>query len=268
MQGFINYLPKKSFNTYGIVLLTCFGLIGVLVICIASYFTFGNSFNCYDKTILKTKDLSLSKNINVKCSLKYQEKFCTQLIFVMLIINFVTVLTLSIFYGFLVKHRVEKFDIPSGATHPSIVDDENQVMMSTSNPWPNPSDVRECLGSFSTFSIYITHLMLARIIPLSVFALWIFYPAHIPNNFWCPWRSEIKATETLNFNDTFILRLNLTFIDCTNPFGKRSQSLIHAVATIDVFVVTLACLELGYIFWCVCNDRCVCILKLLKLLLN
>ena len=159
MQGFINYLPRKSFNTYGIVLLTLFGLICVLVIGISSSFTFDNSFHCYHKTISKTKDLSLSKNINIKCSLKYQEKFPTQLIFVMIIVNFVAVLTLSIIYGFLVKHRVEKFELPAGATNPSNDDEENQLMLSTSNPWPNPADVRECLEMFSTFSIYVIHLL-------------------------------------------------------------------------------------------------------------
>ena len=255
MEGFINYLPRKSFNTYGIVLLTLFGLIAVLVIGISSSFTFDNSFHCYHETISKTKDLSLSKNINIKCSLKYQAKFRTQLIFVMVIVNFVIVLFLSIIYGFLVKHSVEKFDTPTGATNPNNVDDENQAMLSPSNPWPNPPDVRECLGRFSTFSIYIIHLIIARIIPLLVFALWIFYPAHIPNNFLCPWRSEVKAAETSNFNDTLGPRYNLTFIDCTNPFGERSQTLARAVATIDVFVVTLTLVELGYILWCVWSDR-------------
>ena len=255
MLDFINYLPKKSFNTYGIVFLTLFGLIGVLVIGISSSFTFNNSFHCYDKTISKTKETSLIENINIKCSLKYQEKFRTQLIFVMIIVNFVIVFTLSIIYGFLVKHRVEKFELPTRVTNPNNVDDENQVMLSTSNPWPNPADVRQCLESFSTFSIYIIHLMIARIIPLLVFALWIFYPAHIPNNFSCPWKSEMKAAETSNFNDTINSRYNLTFIDCTNPFGERSQTLAHAVATIDVFVATLAFVELGYILWCVCSDR-------------
>ena len=243
MQDFINYLPRKSFNTYGIVLLTLFGLIGVLVVGISSSFNFDNSFHCYDKTISKTKDPSLSKNIEIKCSLKYQEKFRTQLIFVMLIVNFVAVLTLSIIYGFLVKHRVE---LPTGATNQS-----NEE----SNSWTNPVDVRQCLESFSTFSIYIIHLMVARKIPLLVFALWIFCPAHIPNKFSCPWRSKVKATETSNFNDTIHSRYNLTFIDCTNPFGKRSQTLAHLVATIDIIVVTLAFLELCFIFWCVCNDR-------------
>ena len=154
MQAFINYIPRKSFNTYGIVILTLFGLIAVLVIGISSSFTFDNSFHCYDKTISKAKDLSLSKNINIKCSLKYQEKFRTHLIFGMLMVNFVIVLVLSVIYVFIVKHRVEKFDYPVGTTN-SNDDNENQVMLGPSNLWRNPHDVRECLGHFSTFSIYV-----------------------------------------------------------------------------------------------------------------
>ena len=107
----------------------------------------------------------------------------------------------------------------------------------------------------NVFNIFYLCHSLTRIIPLLVFSLWIFYPAHIPNNFSCPWRSEMKAAETSNYNDTINSRYNLTFIDCTNPFGERSQTLAHAIATIDVFVVTLTCVELGYILWCVCNDR-------------
>ena len=221
MQAFINYVPRKSFNTYGIVILTLFGLIAVLVIGISSSFTFDNSFHCYDKTISKAKDLSLSKNINIKCSLKYQEKFRTLLIFGILMVNFVIVLVLSVIYGFIVKHRVEKFDYPVGTTN-SNDDNENQAMPSPSNLWQNPHDVRECLGHFSTFSIYVIHLIVARIIPLLIFALWILSSAHIPNDFSCPWRSKVKGVDTSIFNDTVDTSFNLTFIDCTNPFGERS----------------------------------------------
>ena len=251
MEGFIKFLPRESFNTYGIVLLTLLGLIAVLVIAISSFFIFENSFQCYDKIISKTKDLTLSRTVNIKCSLKYQEKFHTQWIFVMLIVKFVTVFTLSITYGFLVKHRVEKFDYPIGTTNE---DEENQALLPTVIPWTNVRDVRECLGRLSTFSIYITHLMIARIIPLLVFALWIFYPAHIPNHFSCPWQSKMKGADTFVLIDIVDLRYNLTFIHCINYFGEQSQSLIHAVATVDVFVIILACVELGYIAWCVYSD--------------
>ena len=255
MQGFMNYLPGKSFHSRDIAYLTLFELIGILVIGISGSFTFDNSFNCYDKTISKTKETSLIENINIKCSLKYQEKFGAQSTFIMLVLNFATVFVLSIIYGYLVKHRVEKFDNPTGLTNSNNVDEESQVMLPSSNPWQNPRNVRECFGHFtSTFSIYIIHLMIARIIPLLIFALWIFYPAHIPNNFSCPWRSEMKAAETSNFNDTINSQYNLTFIDCTNPSGESSQTLIHAVATIDVIFSALACVELGYVLWRVWSD--------------
>ena len=98
-------------------------------------------------------------------------------------------------------------------------------------------------------------MIVARIIPLLAFALWIFSSAHIPNNFSCPWRSKVKRADTFIFNDTVDTSFNLTFIDCTNPFGERSQALVVVVAAIDISVVIMTCLELGYIAWCVYRDR-------------
>ena len=44
-------------------------------------------------------------------------------------------------------------------------------------------------------------------------------------------------------------------IGSTNPDGGKSQTLIDIVATLDVFVVTLTFVELGYIAWLAFNDR-------------
>ncbi len=240
MQNCVNYLPRKSFNTYGLVLLTLFGFFAVIVISISGSFTFDTSFHCYDKSISKTKGTALIKDINIKCSLKYQEKFHTRLIFTLLILNFGIVFALSIIYGYLVKHRVEKFVNPTGTA--------------TSNT-QNPRDVRECLGHFSTFAIYVIHLIVARIIPLLVFAVQIFYLADIPENFSCPLNPDMQGTGTSNFNVTFNSGYNSTIIGCTNPNGANSKTLVHFVATVDVIIVTLALLELGYIAWLVFNDR-------------
>ncbi len=254
MQNCVNYLPRKSFNTYGLVLLMLFGFFAVVVISISASFTFDTSFHCYDKSISKTKETALIKNINIKCSLKYQEKFHTQLIFALLILNFGIVFALSIIYGYLVKHRVEKFVNPTGTATSNNDDDENEVMLSSPTTEQNPRDVRECLGHFSTFAIYIAHLVVARIIPLLVFAS-VFYLAYIPNNFPCPWKSEIQGKGTSTFNDTLNLRQNFTNIDCTNPIGRKSKILVDIVASVDVIVVTLAFSELGYIAWLAFNDR-------------
>ncbi|CAB3990142.1 NACHT, LRR and PYD domains-containing 14-like [Paramuricea clavata] len=256
MQNCVDYLPRKSFNTYGVVFLTLFGLFAVVVISISGSLTFDTSFHCYDETISKRANLALTKDINIKCSLEYQERFLFILpMYAMFIVHFGIVFVVSIIYAYLVKHRVKKFDYSIGTATSSNDDDENQTMRSSSSPVQNPSDVRECLSHFSTFCIYIIHLFIARIIPLLTFALWIFYPAQFPNNFMCPWRPEMKGKSTYSFNDTGNSQHNLTFIECTNPIGGKSKTLIHIVATVDVFFVTVTFLELCYIAWLTFNDR-------------
>jgi hypothetical protein len=166
----------------------------------------------------------------------------------MFILNFGIVFALSIIYSYLVKHRVEKFDYLNNG-------DESREMLDLPNPDQNPREVRECLGHFSTFFIYVVHLLVARIIPLLVFAIWIFYQAHFPKNFPCPLGPEMQGKGTSNFSVTVNSRNNLTFIDCINPIGGKSKTLVYIVATVDVCLVTLSFLELGYIAWLAFNDR-------------
>jgi GTPase SAR1 family protein len=173
----------------------------------------------------------------------------------MFILNFGIVFSLSIIYGYLVKHRVEKFDYPTRMRTSSNDGDENQETLPSPNPDQNARDIRECLGRFSTFSIYVVHLLVARIIPLLVFALWIFYPAQFPTDFSCPWRPDMQGKGASNFSVTLNSRNNLTVIDCTNPVGRKSKTLVYIVATADVCLVTLSFLELGYISWLAFNDR-------------
>ena len=154
---------------------------------------------------------------------------------------------LSIIYGYVVKQRVEKF------VNANNDDDENEAMLASPSSEQNPRDGRESLSHFSTCSIYVVHLIVARIIPLSVFAVRFFYPADIPENFSCPWSPVMQGTS--NFNVTFNSGYNSTFIGCTNPNGANSKILVDVVATVDVAVVVVANLELCYIAWLAYNDR-------------
>ena len=162
---------------------------------------------------------------------------------------------LSIIYGYLVRHRVEKFVNPTGTATSKYDDDQNEAMLASPRTEQNPRDVRECLGHFSTFAIYVIHLIVARIIPLLVFAVRIFHPADIPENFPCPWSPDMQGTGTSNFNVTLNSGYNSTIIGCTNPNGANSKLLVDIVATVDLIIVTLAFLELGYIAWLAYNDR-------------
>ena len=253
MQNCVGYLPRKSFNTYGVVLLTLFEFFAVVVIGISTSLILDPSFHCHEKMISRRKEPSISKDINIKCSLEYQEKFHTNLIFCLLISNFGVVFVLSIIYGYLVKHRVEKFDDYSTSTSTN-----NQDVEQTANSPSSvltPRDVRGCLGRFSTFFIYIIHLIIARIIPLSIFAM-IFYLSDIPDNFSCPWTADpnMERTITSNSNVTLNSSYNLTMIGCINPVGGKFKSLINVVASVDVAVVTLTFVELGYLAWLAFND--------------
>ena len=257
MTNYLDYLPRKSFNTYGFVVILLFVVFNVIIIGISSTST--ADLQCYDKSISKTKDISLVKSINAKCSLKYQEKFhfLTVPVYVMVLLNFGIVLILSLVYAHLVKHRVEKFDYQSGTATSTNDNNESQARPSSpETPQQNPRDIRECLGHFSTFFIYVVHLIVARIVLSLVFALGVFYPAEMPNSFPCPWRIENQGKATSISNDTQISRYNLTFVDCINPNGEKSRRLVLAVAYWDVFFVVLpAVLELFYLAWVACHDR-------------
>jgi hypothetical protein len=75
--------------TYGVVLLTLFGLFNVVVIIISGSLAFDTAFHCYDETISKRNNLALTKEVNIKCSLEYQEKFLFVMpMHAMLILNF------------------------------------------------------------------------------------------------------------------------------------------------------------------------------------
>ena len=65
----------------------------------------------------------------------------------------------------------------------------------------------------------------------------------------------MQGTGTSNSSVTINSGYNSTIIGCTNPNGANSKTLVDIVATVDVAVVTLAFLELGYITWLACNDK-------------
>ena len=257
MTNYLNYLPRKSFNTYGFVVLLLFVLFNVIVIGISSKST--AALQCYRESNSKPKDIALMKTINAKCFLKYQEKFhfITVPIYVVFLLNFGIIFGSSIAYAYLVKHRVEKFDYQTGKAATTNDNNEDHPMLSPlETPDQNPRYIRECLGHFSTFFIYIVHLIIARIIVSLVFALMVFYPAQIPNSFSCPWHFETQVKGTSVLNSAHNSRYNSTTIGCTNPNGEKSTILFAAVAIWNVFFVVLpAVLELIYFAWVALNDR-------------
>ena len=249
MSNWLNGFPRKSFNTYGVVLLALFVLFSVVVIAFSASFSFNTSIHCYDRTIFKTKNILQKIDINLRCSVKYQEKFQTNFNFGLVISNFGIVFIFSIIYGYLVEHRVDKFDCltRTSTTKRTTKDDEKEMEMISLDHEQNPK--------FSTFFIYVVHLIVARIVPLLIFAI-VFSRVRIPDNFSCPLSMDLDLEQTTSCNSSASLNSdqNVTTIGCTNPVGVKTKSLLDIVAGVDSFVGLLTILELFYIARLARND--------------
>ena len=116
MEICLKFLPRRSYNTFGVVLLISFVLIGVIVIGTASDFESKATLQCNpDKTI--ASDLSTRKFIDAQCFLKYTQEFYPYFpLHNLFMINFGLVISLSIAYAYSVKHRVEIYENPSSTT--------------------------------------------------------------------------------------------------------------------------------------------------------
>ncbi len=229
-------LQRKSFNLFGFIIVASFSGFAAIVTVLPPFWNFVDPFHCYHGTTSKTKEQSLINEINIQCFSKYKDIFLFGVpVYAMLLLNFLIFFSFNIIYGVLAKSRVEKFDCPPNEN------DDTSALLNHNQNW---RDVRECLGHFSTFAMYIFHLFVARIVPLLTFAVMVFFPVRIPNNFSC----------FLPPNDPISLQYNLTVIRCINPNGKHSKFLIDIVGVVNVGVVILTFLELGYIMWLFCND--------------
>ena len=239
MTNFLDlHIPRKSFHTYDFVVLGLFVTFKIPVIGIST----GKSLaelQC-DYSNSEKKEVTLSY-VNEKCSFKYEKEYQVSQIpmYGMFVFNFGVVLITSIIYAYLVKHRVEIFDR----------DIENQSIQ--------PSEyTRECLGRFSTFSIYIVYLVISRILSPLLFAVFVFCPAQSPTNFSCPLQFEARGNSTFILNGTRNSVYTSTIFDCINSDGKESRNLVIAVATWNVFLVVLpTVLELIYIARATFQDR-------------
>lgn len=140
------------------------------------------TLQCYpDKDL--ASDISARK-LETECLLKYEQEFYPSLpIYVLLLMNFGLVLVLSVIYAFLVKDRVGIFvNHPSATTNGA--EDESQLGISqaASDPMAHQGSCR-CF----VFAVYLSHVILCRIILLVVFAALLLDSSNFPVQFHCPW---------------------------------------------------------------------------------
>ena len=250
MEKCLKFLPKKSYNKFGYILLVSFALIGTVVIAAATALDSKATLQCNPDENLAS-DFSTKSYIETHCGLKYSQKFQSSLpLYILIIMNFGVVLLLSIFYAWLVKDRVEIFADPSYAAANG-AEDDTQPLPSISKV-ASDSMARQRNGRYTVFTIYTMHLIVCRIVPLVVFSTMLLKSSNFPVKFPCSW--QIQTTSTPNGNSTQSQAWNFSIVDCTYPMGHESENVSAAVVAINSILVAVAFFELAYLFLSSWND--------------
>ena len=251
MEACLKLLPHKSYNKVGLLCLTLFVSIGVVLIGIASDFDSKSTMQCNpDKTL--ASDLSTRKYIETQCHLKYAQEFIPLLpLHNLFMINFGLVLLLSIIYAYSVKDRVEIFANPFSATT-NIGEEESQPLSGISQAASDPMEHQNSVGGYSVFKRYIIHLILCRIIPLVAFAVYLLQSSNFPVQYHCPWPTKTTSSPHANFTQS--QTTNDSIVDCTYPTGNKIENAAIAVVSINFFFGTVAFMELAYLLWSTWKD--------------
>ena len=254
MESCLKSLPRKSYNTFGVVLIILFSSIGIVLIGIASDFESKATLQCNpDKSL--ANDLSTRKFIDTQCFLEYAQEFLPSLpLHVMFAINFGLVVLLSIIYAYSVKHRVQIFADPPTTTDGA--EDESQTQSGISQAASDPMAYQKSARSIIVFTVYIMHLIICRIIPLVVFATLLLTSSNFPVQFHCPW--PIQTTSAFHANFTQSQTNNNSIVDCSFPMGSKNEKLVSTVVTANILFGTATFMELAYLLRSTWNDRSLC----------
>ena len=255
MESCLKFIPSKSYNKVGFLFLALFLSIGVVLIGIASDFDSKATLQCNpDKTL--ASDLSTRKYIETQCFFKYAQEFYPSMALrSQFMLNFGLVILLSIIYAYLVKDQVETFANPtSGTTVTNGREDESQPLSGISKAASDPIAHQNSGGHF-VFRCYIMHLILCRIVPLVVFAVFLLTSSNFPVQFPCRWPiNEPTAMSTAKANFTQSPNSKHSVVDCTYSMGNRNEKIAVTVATVNFLSAAFAFVELSYLLYSAWKD--------------
>ena len=243
----MQFIPRKSYNTYGTVVLTLFFLTAVTLIGITS--DVNSNLRCNPGKNVAV-DISQKTFVETTCSLKYEQKYNSPVPFKwFVILNFGLVFALSIIYAFSVKSRVENLDKPS-TTAADVLVERQPLSQQSQRSQPNEED--DTKSRLPVFYIYLLHLVFFRLLPMVLFVVFVLYPADFPTKFSCPWPSGTSSNVNITDNTK---RFNFTMVDCKNPLGSKSISLARTVWTVDIIFSLVTLVEVVYLVWRYCKDK-------------
>ena len=235
MENCLKLLPHKSYNTFDLIFLSLFVFIGCFVIGFGKDFDSKATLQCYpDKNL--ASNISIRK-LETECLLKYEQKFYPSLpIYVLLVMNIGLVLVVSIIYAYLVKDRVEIF--------------ANHASATTLDPMASQRP-----GRYFIFTVYVSHVILCRIILLAVFAL-LLNSSNFPVQFHCLWPMKTTSMPRANLATRPIT--NFLTVDCNYPTGGKNEMLVAISIIVNFLFGTVALTRLACLMWSTWNDRDLC----------
>jgi hypothetical protein len=152
-----------------------------------------------------------------------------------------------------VKDRVEIFvDPPNVTTNSNGGKEESQPQLGISRAASDPM-ASQNPGGHIIFTVCIMHLILCRIIPLVVFAIFLLTLSNFPVQYDCPWPKQTRSTSHANFTQNE--NINSSTVVCNYPVGSNKEKVATAAVTFNFFFAAVAFIELAYLFWSTYIDR-------------
>ena len=252
MESCLKFIPRKSYPWYGLVSLTIFVSIGVVIIGITSDFESKATLQCNPEKSLAS-DLPALPYIETQCFLKYFQEFYPFLpLNVVFVINFGLVLVLSVIYAYTVKHRVEIFE-EKPRTAANCGHEESQPLSSNIARAALERNEQRSSNRYFVFTVYVLHLIICRMLPLVGFATLLLNSMKFPTQFHCP--LSMNSMSTSNANKTQSQGTNVSIVECTYPMGSKNEKISAAVITMNFLFGTEAFIELAYLMWSTWKDR-------------
>ena len=159
-------------------------------------------------------------------------------------INFGLVLLLSIIYAYSVKHRVEIFENPSNTTTDGADEESQSPLLHMSPAASDPSTYQNSASGYFVYMIYVTHLIVCRIIPLLLFAALLLTSSNFPEQFDCQWPTDTASTSHANFS-TQNLMSSYSTVSCIYPVGSKNEKLTAIAIAVNTIWGTAAFTELA-----------------------
>jgi GTPase SAR1 family protein len=164
--------------------------------------------------------------------------------------NFGLVLVLSIIYAYLVKHRVEIFADPPSQTGNG-AEEESQPLSGIMSQAASDPMAHQSSSRYIVFTVYVSHLIICRILPLVVFAGILLKSMNFPVQYHCHWPMNSMSITRVNVTQS----TNFSIVGCTYPMSSKNEKVVETVITINFLFGTEAFIELAYLLWSTWKDR-------------